>query len=142
MPSDSDAPLVEFSSLSQLTIEHPALRMRLVGQSWRNNLQAGVTGVLRLREDRLEQVIEGPGDVILRLATGILTDRRHGWIMIRAFGPIAARRHLDWCFEGFDPLEDLRDEATAFRGDLRVPAEPAEAPAHRREPRPASARKP
>ncbi len=139
MASGGHAPLVEFSALSQLTVDDPALRMRLVGQCWRDNLQAGVTGVLRLREDRLEQVIEGPGDVILRLATGILTDRRHGWIMIRAFGPIAARRYPDWSFEGLDLNQVLLKEGPASSANLHVLPGQAEAAECGAEQRPASA---
>lgn len=131
MPSDSDSQLAEFSSLSQFTVEDPALRMRLVGQSWRNNLEAGVTGVLRLRESCLEQLIEGPSDVIVRLATGILTDRRHGWITIRAFGPIAARKYLGWSFEGFDSSQVILKEAPAMGGNLHVLPEQDDAPARR-----------
>lgn len=139
MHSDGDSRLIEFSSQSQLSVEDPALRMRLVGQSWRDNLQAGVTGVLRLRERRLEQIIEGPGDVVLRLATGILTDRRHGWIMIRAFGPIAVRRYADWSFEGFDLNQALLKEGPALGANLHVLPDQADALARGPGRRPASA---
>jgi hypothetical protein len=94
--------LIEFSFTSRIARDHaPADLLRLARQAWGDNLRAGLTGVMRLEAGRMEQTVEGPAAVVLALAARILTDRRHGEIVVRAFGPIAARRFADWRAEGF-----------------------------------------
>lgn len=98
-----DERLVEFSFASRLEANvEPETLLRLVRQSWSENRRKGVTGFLRFDGDRIEETIEGPSTVILALAARILTDRRHGEIVIRRFGPISARGFADWAIAGLE----------------------------------------
>jgi len=82
----------------------PATLLRVARQSWRFNLKAGITGILRYDAGHFSQVVEGPSDVVLPLSSRILADQRHGEIAIEAFGPISGRRFADWRVTGFDRL--------------------------------------
>ena len=94
--------LVEFAFESrpdgELTPEDLA---QLACQSWSHNVRSGLTGELRLLDDRFVQVVEGGCTEVLKTAARILADPRHHAIRILAFGPLAARRHVGWTVSGF-----------------------------------------
>jgi len=116
-----DERLVEFSFASRLDANvGPDAMLRLARQSWSDNQRAGVTGFLRLEAGRVDQTVEGPSTAILALAARILTDRRHGEIVIRRFGPIAARRHPEWFVSGLDDFGLHAARAPAARVALRL----------------------
>jgi len=103
MIRDSDARLVAFSFSSRLEADQSTTAlMQLARQIWRDNVRAGLTGVLTRCGTDLDQTIEGPGDVVAPLSARILTDPRHGDIAIRFFGPIARRHYAGWSVEGFE----------------------------------------
>jgi hypothetical protein len=113
-----DERLVEFSFSSQIAEDvSRAAVMRLVQQSWRDNHRMGVTGVMRHAGSSIEQSIEGPSGAVLALSARILTDRRHGQIVVRSFGPIAERRFAGWSVEG---LEAPAPAPQGARGSLRL----------------------
>lgn len=110
--------LLEFSVTAHLAgDDRPETVARLIRQSWSEHVRSGVTGVLKVAGARIEQTLEGPSQIVLPLATQILTDRRYGWLRIDAFGPIAERRHADWSVVGFLPPAVARSEE---RAGLRV----------------------
>ena len=100
--------------------------MRLVGQSWRESLALGVTGSLRRDGDMVEQIIEGPREIVLPLIARILCDRRHGSIEIVAFGPIASRACAEWTVEGCPDqglaARNVHDETANVVSILRAPS--------------------
>ncbi len=103
MPRGRTGPLLEFSCRSRIDPDlAEATTLWLIRRSWSVNTRTGITGLLRRDGGRLEQTLEGPRELVLVAASRILSDRRHGAIEIRAFGPIAARRHATWRAEGFD----------------------------------------
>ena len=79
----------------------PAVMPRLAQQAWSFNARMGITGEIRFEDGRFFQTIEGPCDVLLALASRILTDRRHERIAVSRWQPIAARRYRDWTATGF-----------------------------------------
>lgn len=102
------APLVEFSYASRASDELPnAALLRLAQQAWSHNTRLGVTGSLTFEDGAFRQVIEGPSDVILPLASRILTDPRHEAISILGFGPIKIRRFQNWSATGLDICGDI-----------------------------------
>jgi hypothetical protein len=99
---DGNAALVEFCFASRATDNLPASALlRIARQAWQFNSRFGLTGELRLESRRFLQVVEGPCDVILPLASRILTDQRHGGIEVLAFRSIAMRRFAAWTALGF-----------------------------------------
>ena len=124
-----DERLVEFSFASRFEAGvGPETVLRLARQSWSENRRSGVTGFMRLDGDRIEQTIEGPSTVVLALAARILTDRRHGEIVIRCFGPVGSRRFAEWVIVGLEALAPAPEPATAVRTALRVLTAAAAAP--------------
>ncbi len=116
-----DERLVEFSFASRFESDvDPQSILRVARQSWSENVRTGVSGFLRLKGDRIEQTIEGPSTVILGLASRILTDRRHCEIVIRQFGPIAARRFADWTVSGLEAIAPASHVPDGPRAALRV----------------------
>jgi hypothetical protein len=99
----SAAALVEFSFTSRATENlPPAARLRIARQAWLYNSRWGLTGELRFERGCFRQVIEGACEVVLPLASRILTDPRHGDIAVGAFRSIAVRRFAGWTAFGFE----------------------------------------
>lgn len=93
--------LIEFSYVSRAVPEMPlAAKLRIVQQAWGFNTRMGITGEMLVGDGRFTQTIEGPSEVILGLASRILTDRRHQDISVLGFGPIDARRFRNWTVTG------------------------------------------
>ena len=119
--------LVEFSFTSRATGElPPAARLRIVRQAWHFNTRLGLTGELRFEHGCFRQVIEGSFEVILPLASRILTDPRHDDIAVRAFRSIAARRFATWTAVGFEPLDFAMPCISPAVQILRVPPLPVD----------------
>lgn len=121
------APLVEFSYASKASEGLPnAALLRLAQQAWSRNTRLGVTGSLTFEDGAFQQVIEGPSDVILPLASRILTDPRHEAILILGFRSIKTRRFESWSTTGFDMCGDIpiverpheHDPVTPVRRDV------------------------
>lgn len=96
--------LVEFDFVSRARADLPeaALR-RLARDISARNERRGLTGEIRYEGGRFQQVIEGPADMILMLASSILSDARHGGIQVLGFRAIGARRFSDWRVHGINP---------------------------------------
>lgn len=111
---------VEFSFVSEVvgTLDEAEFA-RFVRNLWRDNLDAEITGLMRLRGRRLEVAIEGPGALILHRSARMMADARHGAIAVKAFGPIPARRAADWRVEGFEPPTVAATGAEAAASNLR-----------------------
>jgi hypothetical protein len=121
--------LVEFSYVSKASPGLPAaVFLRLARQAWRHNTRMGLTGELRLRRGRFEQVLEGPGDLLLPLAGRILADPRHASISIRAFRPVEARRFAAFGLAGFEVAGQGRTKLAPAANlcFLPVPPRPSE----------------
>jgi hypothetical protein len=100
---DEDEGLVGLAFVSRVADGLPSsVFLRLARQSWSFNTRMGLTGELVLDRGRFVQVIEGSCSTVQALAARILADPRHDTIEIRAFGPLAARRHAGWTLVGFD----------------------------------------
>jgi hypothetical protein len=113
--------LVEFSFTSWAMRDLPeAVRLRIARQAWDFNTRAGLTGELRYEGGRFRQVIEGPCETVLPLASRILTDSRHGGIAVRAFRPIATRRFATWNAIGFEHRVFAASCSAAVVQTLRV----------------------
>lgn len=80
----------------------PAALCRLAREATRRNRALGVTGEMRFEAGRFHQIVEGPSDTILVLASSILADHRHEGIEVRGFRVIEARRYPDWRVHGID----------------------------------------
>lgn len=93
----------EFELTSRIREDLPiaALR-RMARDATARNEARGVTGEMRLEGRRLHQIIEGPSDTILLLASAILSDARHEGIDVRSFRLIGVRRFADWRVLGID----------------------------------------
>ncbi len=116
----SNEPLVGFCFSSRIADDVPREAvLRLVRRAWSDNRRADVTGILRIDGAALEQSVEGPCATILALAARILTDRRHGRIVIRSFAPIAGRRFAAWTVEGLVPPAADAAQAAPW-GKLRL----------------------
>lgn len=121
---DGSQPLIVFSCGSTVAADLPPVALRRLAQmSWTFNARMGVTGLLRVIDGRFEQVIEGPAEVILRLAARILADPRHEAITIGQFHQCATRRFSGWTAEGFG----LEAAPTLFNalGQARIELAPA-----------------
>lgn len=116
-----DERLVEFSfsSVFGSDVGHEAV-LQIARRSWSENRRAAVTGYLRIDGDKIEQTVEGPCTVILALAARILTDRRHGEIVIRRFGPIGGRQHTEWTVAGLEICVPADTAPADPRGALRL----------------------
>lgn len=115
-----DGRLVEFSFSSRLAPDLSANDLiQLARQIWRDNTRAGLTGLLRRRGAEVDQIVEGPSALILPLSARILTDRRHGEIVIRIFAPSAHRAHTGWAVEGFEQPAGHMLDFTASGVNLR-----------------------
>jgi Sensors of blue-light using FAD len=130
--------LVQFAFSSRATRGlPPAARLRIAREAWLFNVRSELTGELRCERGRFRQVIEGPCDVVLALASRILTDPRHEDIAVSAFGAIPERRFASWAAIGFDApglAVSCGPEVHALR-ELRLPAAAAQrapVPAHLR----------
>lgn len=136
-----DERLVEFSFSSRIDSGlSPDALLRLACQSWSANRRAGVSGFLRLTGCVVEQTVEGPSSRVLWLASRILTDRRHGEIVIRRFGAITARRFIDWKVMGFDARTPESADPRPLRAGLRLLRDGGHAPDLETSPEPAHAR--
>jgi hypothetical protein len=89
----------------------------ILAESHRNNLQAGLTGVLAAHRDRYIQVIEGPRPALDALLRRLEGDVRHKEIRILDRRPVATRRFADWTMASpritpglSDALDRLMDE--------------------------------
>lgn len=111
-------------------------RLAMARRSWRDTHRSGLTGFLRFDDRKIDQTLEGPGDVVLQMAARILSDPRHGRIVVRVFGPTSARRFSDWKVEGLDAPPpalgsgEFRPQVVAGRGgaDRIEPRAPAARP--------------
>ncbi len=127
----TQTPLVAFAFDSLLSSDDRRMIERLAGQVWRDNVARGVTGEMRLEGWRVQQVVEGPADVILPLVARILADDRHGGIRITALEAISARRYGGWSVHGLPTATDAAAAVAWSDVDGRVVAfrRPAAAPA-------------
>jgi hypothetical protein len=116
----TQTPLVVFSFESLLCSDDRRSIARLAGQVWRDNLASGLTGEMRLAGRRVQQVVEGPCDVILPLVARILADARHGGIRITALEATSARRYHGWIFHGLTAATDVAASVVSAEGDSRV----------------------
>ncbi len=99
---NGSGPLVEFAFSSRARSDMPpAALLRLSHQARLFNARMAITGTFSIENGVFSQVIEGPGEVVLSLASRILADPRHGEISIRGFHTIPARRFADWSDSGF-----------------------------------------
>lgn len=98
----------------------PAALCRLAREASQRNMALGVTGEMRFEAGRFHQIVEGPSDTILMLASAILADHRHERIEVQGFRAIEARRYPDWRVHGID--------ASGAFCALRVDARTAVAP--------------
>jgi hypothetical protein len=124
-------PLVVFAFESLLRSDHRRAIDRLAGQVWRDNVASGLTGEMRLAGRHVQQVVEGPADIILPLVARILGDGRHEGIRITALEAVAARSYEGWSVHGL-PAAPAVDTTTAQAdADGRVVPfrQPAAAPA-------------
>lgn len=87
----------------------------LLDQARSLNGSREVTGMLLYRGERFIQVLEGPADVVRRLATTIGRDPRHCDMRVLVEESIPARRFADWTM-GYRPLRDgAREAPEGFR---------------------------
>jgi len=68
----------------------------ILGESQRNNVRDGVTGVLAAHGDRFIQVLEGSGGALDRLTRRLVEDRRHRDMTILERTPIGERLFDRW----------------------------------------------
>lgn len=116
---NGSGPLVEFAFSSRAKADMPvAALLRLAHQARLFNTRMAITGTFSIESGVFSQVIEGPGEVVLSLASRILADPRHGEISIRGFNAIAARRFADWSDSGFSTVPEAAPFAP--RGNLHV----------------------
>jgi Sensors of blue-light using FAD len=119
--TSKEGALVEFSYVSRVGafVSQRAI-LRLAQDAFRFNTRAGLSGRLSFDSGKFSQIIEGPSEVVLPLASRILTDTRHCDISILSFGPIAVRRYADWRFSGFGALETPRTPLAANIQNIAV----------------------
>jgi hypothetical protein len=104
--ANKEGALVEFSYVSRVApFASQSAILRIAQESFRFNTRKGLSGRLSFDNGQFSQVIEGSSELVLPLASRILTDARHCDIQIQAFGSIAIRRYADWRFFGFAMLE-------------------------------------
>ncbi len=97
--------LVEFAFSSRATASMPvAALLRLAHQARMFNTRMAITGTFSYQDGVFSQVIEGPGEVVLSLASRIMADPRHAGIAIRGFRAIPARRFATWSDTGFSEM--------------------------------------
>ncbi len=135
MSSDDGRCLIEFSYSSRMEADQTAeTLMRLARRAWSTNTRLGVTGLLRIRDRHLEQVVEGPSSIVLPLSARILSDRRHCDILIRSFSSIDVRRFRAWTVEGLsaEGMDQISVSAQHFglrcAAPVTWPEEPAVVP--------------
>ncbi|MER2509953.1 BLUF domain-containing protein [Amaricoccus sp.] len=111
--------LVEFAFSSRAAARMPvAALLRLAHQARLFNTRMAITGTFSFEDGAFSQVIEGPGEVVLALASRIMTDSRHAAIAIRSFRAIPARQFPAWSDTGFSAVSDM--EAFAPVGNLHM----------------------
>ena len=95
--------LVRFGCVSRPRGGMPeaALR-RLARAASERNRAMGLTGELRFGAGEFRQVIEGPCDAIMLIASEIIADARHESLEVTGFLPIGARDFAGWDVFGLD----------------------------------------
>ena len=84
-----------YASRATAQVAGPMLES-ILGQSRRNNLQNGITGMLCVSEDIFIQVLEGGREEVCELFNAIVRDDRHTQVRMLAFQEIAERRFGSW----------------------------------------------
>lgn len=95
--------LVRFGCVSRPRGDMPeaALRRFARAASERNRAM-GLTGELRFGAGEFRQVIEGPCEAIMLIASEIIADERHESLEVTGFLPIGARDFAGWDVFGLD----------------------------------------
>ncbi len=84
-----------YASRAAATLSAAALDEILV-QSYRNNPQRGITGLLCFTSEVFVQVLEGGRDEVCELYNTIVRDDRHSQVRLLAYEEIAERRFGNW----------------------------------------------
>lgn len=115
MTADDDSLIsLVYTSTASTPFRETALA-HLLDQARSLNGARDITGMLLYRGERFIQVLEGPADVVRRLARTIGRDARHRDMRILMDEPIDERRFDDWTM-GYRTLQTGREEApTGFR---------------------------
>lgn len=91
----------------------------LLRVSRRNNIEAGITGMLLYQEGNFLQVLEGPEKAITATSARIERDGRHTGMLTLLREPISERQFPNWSM-AFQNLTSLSDEDKAGFSDFLV----------------------
>lgn len=115
--------LMRFSYRSEYA--HPGDQevLRAIGHStWRNNQRFKITGQLTFENHSFVQVMEGTAEAVAILSAAILSDPRHGRVVVDAYHEVDARSFADWRLIGFDEVMSLTEDQAEVQNDIS-PAE-------------------
>ena len=100
--------------------------VRLLETSRRNNVPAGITGLLLYKDGNFMQVLEGEDDAVASVHRRILEDSRHRGILTLLEGPLTERQFPGWSM-GFHDLRSAEpSQIPGYSEFLNVPLTGAE----------------
>jgi len=106
----------------------PDLFEEILGQSRKNNLSHGITGLLCFARDTFVQVLEGGRDEVCELFNAIVRDDRHEGVRLLVYEEIQQRQFASWTMghinlDMVNPAMLLRYSEKAELNPFKVPGQ-------------------